>query len=50
VDSSVACQASVLDRAEPSAYQVVCPAGGPGSQLISTITFGDFDYTFLQPL
>jgi hypothetical protein len=31
-------------------YRVVCPTAEPGSGLIATIAYGDFDYTFVKPL
>ena len=45
-----ACTADVTKRDAPSTYRVVCPEAPDGSELVATITYGDFDYSFMKAL
>lgn len=47
---SVDCRATAKDNADPVSYHVVCPVQTPKGQLIATISYGDFDYTFMKVL
>ena len=47
---SVDCHATAMDNADPVSYHVVCPVQTPKGQLIATISYGDFDYTFMKVL
>lgn len=49
--SAVPCRDDVMVRAERIRYRVVCPGNvGTGGSLVSTVTLGDFDFTFTTPL
>ncbi|HEV7148061.1 MAG TPA: hypothetical protein VGN48_13795 [Pedococcus sp.] len=48
--ASVPCGSAPIVVADPVTYGVVCPAGGAGAQLVATIAYRDFDYTFMKVL
>lgn len=50
VELAAAYPATVEKQGDPTAYRVVCPAAPRGSQLVATVTLGDFDYSFSKPL
>ena len=44
------CTADVTESGTPSTYQVVCPPAPKGSQLVATISYGDWEYSFKKAL
>ncbi|QGN59032.1 hypothetical protein [Nostocoides sp. HKS02] len=50
MELAVPCPATVEKAGDPTAYRVVCPASPHGSQLIATISLGDFEYSFFKSL
>jgi hypothetical protein len=48
--TDAACTAVAVKPGTPSTYQVVCPPAPKGSQLVATISYGDWEYSFKKAL
>jgi hypothetical protein len=46
----VACTADVLTPGAIPTYEVTCPPSGVGDELVATISYGEWDYTFMKAL